>query len=189
VPRDPPHSFSLSVEGKIMAASIIVLLVLGLFAPLNSLGDTCVGAKPTPEIYSTRNILLSTESVFIVEFSLKCDNNAKNVNLYAEVNGKVMPVTISSDDAKYQVSWAETHKEAKAGVYSVNFYDDEGFAAFRKAQRSGTVSEAKPLFTIDVNHKGAGREGLYVQTEFIAVVAALLIWWSANNVKSKLQES
>ena len=37
--------------------------------------------------------------------------------------------------------------------------------------------------------QGAGREGLYVQTEFIAVVAALLIWWSANNVKSKLQES
>lgn len=31
-----------------------------------------------------------------------------------------------------KVSWAETHKEAKAGVYSVNFYDDEGFAAFRK---------------------------------------------------------
>jgi len=40
-------------------------------------GDTCVGAKPTPEIYSTRNILLSSESVFIVEFTLKCDNNAK----------------------------------------------------------------------------------------------------------------
>ena len=39
------------------------------------------------------------------------------------------------------------------------------------------------------NFQGAGREGLYVQTEFIAVVAALLIWWSANNVKSKLQES
>ena len=38
------------------------------------------------------------------------------------------------------------------------------------------------------NFQGAGREGLYVQTEFIAVVAALLIWWSANNVKSKLQE-
>ena len=29
---------------------------------------------------------------------------SQNVNLYAEVNGKVMPVTISSDDAKYQVS-------------------------------------------------------------------------------------
>ena len=28
----------------------------------------------------------------------------QNVNLYAEVNGKVMPVTVSSDDAKYQVS-------------------------------------------------------------------------------------
>ena len=45
------------------------------------------------------------------------------------------------------------------------------------------------LHSINLFFQGAGREGLYVQTEFIAVVAALLIWWSANNVKSKLQES
>ncbi|XP_068714257.1 translocon-associated protein subunit delta-like isoform X2 [Montipora foliosa] len=172
-----------------MAAWFIVLAVLAVFAPLNSSGETCVGAKPTPEIYTTRNILLSTESVFIVEFSLRCDNNPKGVSLYAEVNGKVLPVTVSSDDAKYQVSWADSHKEAKAGLYTLSFYDDEGYAAYRKAQRSGTVNEAKPLFTIDFNHKGAGREGLFVQTEFIAVVAALLIWWSANNVKSKIPES
>ena len=36
--------------------------------------------------------------------------------------------------------------------------------------------------------QGAGREGLWVQTEFLAVIAALLIWWCANNMKSKLQE-
>ncbi|KAK2550914.1 Translocon-associated protein subunit delta [Acropora cervicornis] len=128
------------------------------------LGETCVGAKPTADIYSTRNILLSRETVFIVEFSLKCNNNVK-------------------------VSWAESHKEAKSGIYTLSFYDEAGYAAYRKAQRSGTENEAKPLFTVDIDHKGAGREGLYVQTEFIAVVAALLIWWSANNVKSKLQES
>ncbi|KAJ7379443.1 SWI/SNF and RSC complex subunit Ssr4 [Desmophyllum pertusum] len=171
-----------------MAGLCIVLAIFALFTLQNTSGDTCIGAKPTTEIYTTRNILLSSESVFIVEFALKCDN-AKSVNLYAEVNGKVMPVTRSTDDAKFQVSWAEPHKEARAGLYKLSFYDDEGYAAYRKAQRSGTVSEAKALFTIDVNHPGAGREGLYVQTEFIAVVAALLIWWSANNVKSKLQES
>lgn len=41
------------------------------------LGETCVGAKPTADIYSTRNILLSRETVFIVEFSLKCNNDVK----------------------------------------------------------------------------------------------------------------
>ncbi|CAH3155213.1 unnamed protein product [Pocillopora meandrina] len=189
MPRDVLSSFSSSVDGTNMAALFFVLAVLAVSAPLKSSGDACVGARPTTDIYTTKNILLSSESVFIVEFSLKCDNGAKDVNLYAEVNGKVMPVTRSTDDAKYQVSWAEEHKEAKAGVYKLSFYDDEGYAAYRKAQRSGTPSEAKALFSIDVNHRGAGREGLYVQTEFIAVVAALLIWWSANNVKSKLQES
>jgi len=61
----PQKSQLLSIH---LSVAIIFLL---------NLGDTCVGAKPTPEIYSTRNILLSSESVFIVEFSLKCDNNAK----------------------------------------------------------------------------------------------------------------
>ncbi|XP_015760452.1 PREDICTED: translocon-associated protein subunit delta-like isoform X2 [Acropora digitifera] len=172
-----------------MASWHIALALLAFVAPLGSSGETCVGAKPTADIYSTRNILLSRETVFIVEFSLKCNNNVKGVALYAEVNGKVMPVTVSSDDAKYQVSWAESHKEAKSGIYTLSFYDEAGYAAYRKALRSGTENEAKPLFTVDIDHKGAGREGLYVQTEFIAVVAALLIWWSANNVKSKLQES
>ncbi|EDO29738.1 predicted protein, partial [Nematostella vectensis] len=112
----------------------------------------------------------------------------QDVSLYAEVNGKVMPVTRSTDNSKYQVSWSEEHKQAKSGVYTINFLDEEGYSNYRKAQRSGGSLDIKPLFTIDINHKGAGREGLWVQTEFIAVVAALLIWWCANNVKSKLQE-
>ena len=53
----------------------------------------------------------------------------------------------------------------------------------------GRTWRFKWLRSINLFFQGAGREGLYVQTEFIAVVAALLIWWSANNVKSKLQES
>ena len=51
------------------------------------------------------------------------------------------------------------------------------------------LSPVSSLHFVNLSFQGAGREGLYVQTEFIAVVAALLIWWSANNVKSKLQES
>ena len=60
---------------KRMSTTFSHLIVAAVFV-LNP-GDTCVGAKPTPEIYSTKNILLSSESVFIVEFTLKCDNNAK----------------------------------------------------------------------------------------------------------------
>ena len=57
--------------------NFVQLLQLFLWFCFDIIGDTCVGAKPSPEICTTKNILLSTESVFIVEFSLKCDNNAK----------------------------------------------------------------------------------------------------------------
>ena len=36
-------------------------------------------------------------------YSFICFIIEQDVNLYAEVNGKVMPVTRSTDDAKYQV--------------------------------------------------------------------------------------
>ncbi|XP_031566352.1 translocon-associated protein subunit delta-like isoform X3 [Actinia tenebrosa] len=145
--------------------------------------------KATPDIYTSGNIFMSTETVFLTEFSLTCENNAKDVHLYAEVNGNVMPVTRSADDTKYQVSWSVAHKKAPSGTYKINFMDEEGYSNYRKAQRSGESTEIKPLFTLDINHKGAGREGLWVQTEFLAVVAALLIWWSANNIKNKIQDS
>lgn len=64
------HQMHVLCHKKISSTFIATVFVLNP-------GDTCVGAKPTPEIYSTRNILLSSESVFIVEFTLKCDNNAK----------------------------------------------------------------------------------------------------------------
>ena len=36
--------------------------------------------------------------------------------------------------------------------------------------------------------QGTQREGLFVQTEFVAVVAALLVWWMANSMRSQIME-
>ena len=30
------------------------------------------------------------------------------------------------------MSWAESHKEAKSGIYTLSFYDEAGYAAYRK---------------------------------------------------------
>merc|ERR1711894_11279 len=176
-------------RGSIMAACSFFVMFFGVLGFALVSGETCVGPKVTSHAYTSNNIFMATETVFLAQFSLQCSNNVKDVNLYAEVNGNVMPVTRSADNTKYQVSWSLEHKQATSGVYKVNFMDEEGYSNYRKAQRSGGSIDIKPLFTIDVNHKGAGREGLWVQTEFLAVVAALLIWWSANNVKSKIQDS
>ncbi|WP_395241770.1 hypothetical protein, partial [Salmonella sp. s51933] len=92
------------------------------------------------------------------------------------------------DNAVHQFSWVAKHTKAKSGTYTINYYDEEGYAALRKAQRGGEVSKQKPLFTVKLSHRAAGREGLWVQTEFIAVTAALLIWWFATVTKNKMQE-
>ncbi|XP_028398275.1 translocon-associated protein subunit delta-like [Dendronephthya gigantea] len=150
--------------------------------------EPCVDVQATSKIYSTSNVLLATESVFLVESTVKCSNNPKNMFLYAEIDGNLYPVPKSADNSVHQFSWVKSHKAAKSGSYVINYYDEEGYAALRKAQRSEEKFEQKPLFTVTLNHKAAGREGLWVQTEFIAVTAALLVWWFATVTKNKMQE-
>ena len=48
--------------------------------------------------------------------------------------------------------------------------------------------EVAPLFTVNIEHPGVAKEGLFVQTEFIAVVGALLVWWCANSLRSQIME-
>lgn len=36
--------------------------------------------------------------------------------------------------------------------------------------------------------QGVSKEGLPIQTEFIVMVASLLVWWGANSIKAKITE-
>eukprot|EP00794_Sanderia_malayensis_P006206 gene6206-6921_t len=148
--------------------------------------------KPTisSETYSTSSVTLSSETVYVVDLKINCENADQEQNFYAEINGILSPVAkSSSDSSKYQISWSSEHKKAVKGDITIKIYDEEGYSAYRKAQRAGDKqSSVSPVGSVVLNHKGARKEGLFVQTEFICTAVALLIWWVANSAKGNVME-
>ncbi|XP_063222480.1 translocon-associated protein subunit delta [Bacillus rossius redtenbacheri] len=157
--------------------------VLGFLSAVSA--DTCVQPEVVASAYTTQDATILTSIAFVAEFSLTCRNNVKGVILYAEINGKTVPAA-RIGDSKYQVSWTEEVKKARSGDYSVNLYDEEGYAALRKAARNGEdPSAVKPLVTVMVNYPGA-YQGPWVNSEFMAAILSLLVWYLAFSAKSKL---
>lgn len=86
----------------------------------------------------------------------------------------------------FQISWSEEIKKARSGNHQVRLFDDEGFGAVRKAQRSGeNVESVKPLATFNVKHPGAFN-GPYVNSEVLAAIISVGIAYVAFATKSKL---
>ncbi|XP_022297664.1 translocon-associated protein subunit delta-like [Crassostrea virginica] len=165
--------------------SLVVLLVV----PLAVLGDTCLSPEVKAETYTTTEAIVSTETVFVVQFSLTCKNKVRNINLYADINGRTLPVTKTDKPDVYQVSISDEHKKLSSGRYEVRLFDEEGYSLLRKAQRSGeSVDAIKPVTTISFNHPGVWK-GPMVQSEFVAVIIAILVWYFAYSTKSQLQSS
>merc|ERR1712168_337923 len=166
----------------------VVSIILSLISLV--LGETCTSPTVSTDTYTSKNIALSTETAYVAEFTVGCQEDTKGFNLYAELEaGHLVPVAYVPESSSYQVSWAKDHKKAVTGAITLKMFNDEGYAAYRKAQRSeGDLSAVAPLFTVTINHPGASREGLFVQTEFIAVVTSLLVWWGANTMRSQIME-
>ncbi|XP_028923025.1 translocon-associated protein subunit delta [Ornithorhynchus anatinus] len=166
------------------ARALALLLLLGL---AGCSAETCTEPTITPSYYTTSDAVISSESVFIVEISLTCKNGAQNVALYADVNGKQFPVTRGQDVGRYQVSWSMEHKNARSGTYEVKFFDEESYSLLRKAQRNNEdISDIKPLFTVNVDHRGAWN-GPWVSTEVLAAAIGLVVYYMAFSAKSNIQ--
>lgn len=149
--------------------------------------EPCPEPTIVPSYYTTSDAVISSESVFVVEISLACKNGAQNVALYADVNGKQFPVTRGQDVGRYQVSWSLEHRSAQSGTYEVKFFDEESYSALRKAQRNNEdVSRVRPLFTVNVDHRGAWN-GPWVSTEVVAATIGLLVYYLAFSTKSSIQ--
>eukprot|EP00058_Branchiostoma_floridae_P016217 XP_002601705.1 hypothetical protein BRAFLDRAFT_76076 [Branchiostoma floridae] len=108
--------------------------------------------------------------------------------LHADIGDRQFPVSRSADGIRYQVSWTAEHKQAPAGSYDIRFFDDEGFSALRKAQRSDQdVSAVSSLFTITVHHRGVS-QGPWVSSPTVAAVAAFAVWLFAYRAKRQIQD-
>ena len=162
------------------------LLMAALFV-VGCTAETCTEPVIVPTYYTTNDAVISSESVFIVEILLTCNNGAQNVALYADVGGKQFPVTRGQDVGRYQVSWSAEHKSARSGTYEVKFFDEESYSLLRKAQRNNEdLSSIKPLFSVNVDHRGAWN-GPWVATEVLAAVIGLLVYYTAYCAKSNIQ--
>ncbi|XP_053500313.1 translocon-associated protein subunit delta [Ictalurus furcatus] len=164
----------------------IIAAVLALCLTLCA-ADTCTEPVISTSSYTTADAVISSETVFIVELSLACGNGAQSVALYADVNGKQFPVTRGQDVGKYQVSWSVPHNQASSGTHQVKFFDEEAYSTLRKAQRNNEDVEAiKPLFSVNVEHRGAWN-GPWVSSEILAAVIGIVLYYFAYSTKSSIQ--
>lgn len=85
-----------------------------------------------------------------------------------------------------KVSWTEDIKKARSGDYKVKLYDEESYAAIRKAHRNGEDSDSvKPLAVVMLNNPGV-YQGPWINSELLAVFLAALVSYTAFSAKSKL---
>lgn len=77
-------------------------------------------------------------------------------------------------------------KKARSGDYSVKLYDEESYAAIRKAHRNGEDPESvKPLAVVMLNNPGV-YQGPWINSELLAALLAALVSYAAFSAKSKL---
>lgn len=84
------------------------------------------------------------------------------------------------------MSWTEDTKKASRGDYNIRLFDEDGYTAVRKAQRSGAdVQSIAELASVVVSHPGAFN-GPWVNSEILAASLSIIVAYVAFATKSKL---
>jgi len=127
---------------------------------------------------------MATQVGYITVFSLSCKNQINNIPLFAEVNGQISPVFRLKDE-EYSYSWTEDQK--KSGNREIRLFDEEQFAAYRKAQRAGETPSVKPLASIQVKFsRGFGANFFGFGSEFVVLSMSLFVAYIAFQNRLKL---
>ncbi|XP_020281188.1 translocon-associated protein subunit delta [Pseudomyrmex gracilis] len=163
---------------------IFLCALAGVIAAV--VAETCQKPEFTTSSYVTEDATVLTNVAFTMQFTLKCSNGVKGISLYAEVEGKTLPAVRLSADNKYQISWTEDVKKARSGDYYIKLYDEEKYAAVRKAIRNGEDPDSvNPLGVLVLNNPGAYL-GPWVNSEFLAAFLATFVCYTAFSAKHKL---
>lgn len=80
----------------------------------SALSASCNNPEVSAVSFTTQDATVVTNIAFVAEFSLKCSNSGATANLYADINGNVVPVAIIGDQ-KYQVGY----KHMSQGGYQI----------------------------------------------------------------------
>lgn len=84
------------------------------------------------------------------------------------------------------MSWSEEIKNSRSGEHLIRLFDEDGFAALRKAQRSGeSLDSVSPLTTVAVKHRGVYK-GAWVNSEILFTGLIALTAYVAFSTKSKI---
>jgi len=151
-----------------------------------ALAEKCTNPSVQATAYTPTDAQVLTHIPYVAEFVLTCANGAADVNLYADLEGQLVPVVRAAEgNNKYQVSWTKEIKAAKTGEHEVKLYDEDGYAAVKRALERGEAADTKPLVTILVNYAGAYK-GAYVNTEIIAAALAFLVFYLAYSSRASL---
>lgn len=166
-----------------------VLAVVALVAVSASVcaASSCSNPVVKSSFFSTADATIVSQIAFVTEFTLKCSNaGAEKLPLFAEIgHGKLAPV-VRVGDSKYQVSWNEEIKKASSGKYNIRLFDEESFAAVRKAQRAGEdIQSVKALTSVQVNFPGAYK-GPWINSEILAAGVVAFVAYVAFSTRTKL---
>lgn len=91
--------------------SFAIPLITLVFASV-VFGETCQKPEVISSTYVTEDATILTNVAFTTQFTLTCSNGAKDISLYAEVEGKALPAVRLSADNKYQVIHTEFYLNA-----------------------------------------------------------------------------
>jgi len=165
-----------------------LLLLCTLLFVLTTLTFAASCKKPsiTSSYYIANDAVFQSHAAFVVEFIVKCQNEARDVPLFTEINGRLIPAAIALDSNRYQVSWTDEHSKTPAGTYKVNIHDEDGYNSIRKQQRNDAdYSHIQPLHTINVEYKGAVK-GPWIQSPMLALAFCLVLVYVAHSWKSQI---
>lgn len=164
-------------------SSVSTLICLFAVVPF-IIADQCVGPEVSTNSYTTREAFILREIAYVTNFNVKCKTGEAN-NLYALIGNAVVPVAKVSSGL-YEISWTEDVKNAKTGNIPVKLFDENGYAALKKALRNNEDISNVPVFTEILISSPGIYSGPWLSCELLAVGFSIAIVYTAIHFRTKL---